>query len=191
MSYILPLGTDNAIYIGDRWIESNLAASTYVWLPLTISGTDVTLDWQDSWSPDLESGTWSAPSDTNRVEGESGELAGGARVISCGECSGGEAAGYIGGEDGGTVTFTNVVGSGSRATLAIKYRNGDTDPRYATVTVNDTPYEVAFLSTRHRSDIAGTSTLHCELAEGENTVVFSTSDGSWGPDVDELVVSVY
>lgn len=151
----------------------------------------MTLDWQDSWAPDVEAGTWSAPSETNRVEGENGALGGGAQVISCGECSGGDAAGYIGGEDAGTVTFSNVVGAGSRATVAIKYRNGDTDPRHATVTVNDTPYDVDFLSTRHRSDIAGTSSLHCDLVEGENTIVFSTSDGSWGPDVDEVVVGVY
>ena len=188
----MPLGSDNAIYIGDRWIKSNLAASTYVWLPLTISGTQVTLDWQDSWAPDVTAGTWSAPSNTARVEGESGQLAGGARVISCAECSAGKAAGYIGGESGGTLTITNVAGSGSsRATVAIKYRNGDTEPRHATVTVNDIPYDVAFLSTRHRSDIAGTSSLHCDLVDGDNTISFSTSDGGWGPDVDEVVVGIF
>ena len=126
------------------------------------------------------------------MEGESGTLGGGARVVSCAECSKSEAAGYVGGEEGGTLTLDNVVGTGGeRATVAIKYKNGDTDPRHATVTVNDTPYDVAFLSTRHRSDIAGTSSLHCELVEGQNTIVFSSSDGSWGPDVDEVVVGVF
>lgn len=186
----MPVG-DSAIYIGDRWIESNLAASTYVWLPLTISGTRVTLEWHDSWAPDVEAGTWSAPASTARAEGEGGQLGGGAQVISCSECSASEAAGYIGGEDGGTLTLNNVAGSGSRSTVAIKYRNGDTDPRRATVTVNDTPYDVAFLSTAHRSDIAGTSPLHCDLAEGGNTISFSSADGSWGPDVDEVVVGIY
>lgn len=191
MSYILPLGTENAIYIGDRWVKDNLAASTYVWLPLTISGTEVTLDWQDRWAPDLASGTWSTPSDTTRVEGESGDLENGARVISCSECSGSQAAGYIGGDEGGTVTFNNLPGSGtSRATIGVKYRNGDTDARHATVTVNDVEYDLAFLSTRHRSDITHTSSLHCDLKEGENTISFSNDEG-WGPDVDEMVLPVW
>lgn len=30
-------------YMGDRWLSTDLAASTYIWLPLTISGTTATL----------------------------------------------------------------------------------------------------------------------------------------------------
>ena len=30
-------------YMGDRWVSSNLMRSTYVWLPLTLSGTTATL----------------------------------------------------------------------------------------------------------------------------------------------------
>jgi hypothetical protein len=32
-------------YMGDRWFSSNLMASTYIWLPLTLSGTTATLVW--------------------------------------------------------------------------------------------------------------------------------------------------
>jgi hypothetical protein len=32
-------------YMGDRWLSSNLMASTYIWLPLTLSGTTATLVW--------------------------------------------------------------------------------------------------------------------------------------------------
>ncbi|KAJ3549145.1 hypothetical protein NM208_g657 [Fusarium decemcellulare] len=188
VSYIQPLGTDNAIYIGDRWVSTNLAASTYIWLPLTVSGTKVTLEWRDSWSPDVAKGTWSERSGEASIEGEDGELAGGARVISCSECSGDQAAGYLGGDEDGTVTFKDVKSSGGRQTINIKYRNGDTGSRHASVTVNGESQRVAFLSTRHASSEAGSSSLHCDLDEGSNTIVFSAVDGGWGPDVDELLV---
>ncbi|KAF5011564.1 hypothetical protein FDECE_2329 [Fusarium decemcellulare] len=188
VSYIQPLGTDNAIYIGDRWVSTNLAASTYIWLPLTVSGTKVTLEWRDSWSPDVAKGTWSERSGETSIEGEDGELAGGARVISCSECSGDQAAGYLGGDEDGTVTFKDVKSSGGRQTINIKYRNGDTGSRHASVSVNGESQRVAFLSTRHASSEAGSSSLHCDLDEGSNTIVFSAVDGGWGPDVDELLV---
>ncbi|KAF4458926.1 glycosyl hydrolase family 43 [Fusarium albosuccineum] len=188
VSYIQPLGTDNAIYIGDRWVSTNLAASTYIWLPLTVSGTKVTLEWRDSWSPDVAKGTWSERSGETSIEGEDGELAGGARVISCSECSGDQAAGYLGGDEDGTVTFKDVKSSGGRQTINIKYRNGDTGSRHASVSVNGESQRVAFLSSRHASSEAGSSSLHCDLDEGSNTIVFSAVDGGWGPDVDELLV---
>lgn len=34
---------DKNRYMGDRWVSTNLMTSTYVWLPLTISGTTATL----------------------------------------------------------------------------------------------------------------------------------------------------
>lgn len=30
-------------YMGDRWLSTNLMASTYIWLPLTLSGTSASL----------------------------------------------------------------------------------------------------------------------------------------------------
>lgn len=35
--------TDPGRYMGDRWISTNLMASTYIWLPLTLEGTNATL----------------------------------------------------------------------------------------------------------------------------------------------------
>lgn len=190
VSYIQPLGTDNAIYIGDRWVDSNLAASTYIWLPLTISGTDVKLEWHDSWAPDVAKGTWSERGSETSHEAEDADLANGAIIISCGECSGDEAAGYIGGGTNGIVTFDNVKStSNGRETINVAYRNGDIDSRHAQVSVNGVLQPLAFLSTRHHhSSEIGISSLSCELKEGSNTIVFSTSDDTWGPDVDRLLV---
>ncbi|KAF5022536.1 hypothetical protein F66182_5438 [Fusarium sp. NRRL 66182] len=172
VSYIQPLGSSNAIYIGDRWVSSNLAASTYVWLPLTITGTQVKLEWRDSWAPDVTRGTWSE-TNTTGLEGETAQLENGATVITCNGCSGQRAAGYIGGGTRGSVTFEQVQGTGGRDTINIKYRNGDTAPRYARVSVNGESQRVAFQSTRHTSE-PGSSRAFFTLNEGaSNTIVIS------------------
>ncbi|KAF4960748.1 hypothetical protein FSARC_10377 [Fusarium sarcochroum] len=186
VSYIQPLGNDKAIYIGDRWVSSNLVASTYVWLPLTISGTEVKLEWKDSWTLDVAKGTWSETEKTG-TEGEDGQLANGATVISCSECSGQKAAGYIGGDKKGSVTFEDVKGSGGRDTIVFNYRNGDTASRHADVSVNGKSQRVAFLSTRHLSGI-GSSSAFVELEAGSSNKIIVSNDGEWGPDVDELLL---
>ncbi|OJJ65124.1 hypothetical protein ASPSYDRAFT_139499 [Aspergillus sydowii CBS 593.65] len=196
VNYVLPLGTDKAIYMGDRWVSSNLAASTYIWLPLELDGATANLAWYDSWSVDLSSGTWSEPANVLEYEGEDGELSGGARTIDCSQCSGGSAAGYIGGdadsENEGVVVLEADVdmqsGGSERVTLDIRYLNGDSNPRYAAVSVNGGQAQtVAFISTAHHSDTAGSSAVHVELTSGFNTVQISGT-GGWGPDIDQLVI---
>ncbi|TDZ13346.1 hypothetical protein C8035_v004418 [Colletotrichum spinosum] len=187
VSYVLPLGADKAVYMGDRWHSTNLAASTYIWLPLAFDGTTVTLDWHDSWTVDVAAGTWSEAKPTIQLEGEAADLANGARVVGCGQCSGAEAAGYLGGDEDGSAVFSFESGAADRVTLIVKHKNGDTGSRHAAVTVNDEEQGVAFLSTNHHSDRAGSSTVHVDLKAGANTVRFSGSEG-WGPDVDQLIV---
>ncbi|OKK23383.1 glycoside hydrolase [Streptomyces sp. CB02488] len=50
------------IYAGDRWNTGDLGSSPLVWLPLTISGTTVTVSWQNSWTLDTGTGTWTGTS---------------------------------------------------------------------------------------------------------------------------------
>lgn len=60
-TFTLPIaGSSGTIYmyLGDRWNSNNLAASTYIWLPLTISGTSVSMAWYNGWSANLSNGTW-------------------------------------------------------------------------------------------------------------------------------------
>lgn len=172
--------------MGDRWHSTNLAASTYVWLPLRIEGTSVTLDWHDSWNVDVAAGTWSESTVTTEIEGETAALANGARVVDCSQCSGSSAAGYLGGDIDGTATFDFSVAAADRVTLVVNHKNGDRPSRYAAVSVNGKEQAVAFLSTSHLST-TGSSAVHVDLVQGENTVTFSRSKG-WGPDVDQLVV---
>lgn len=179
--------------MGDRWVSSNLAASTYIWLPLELDGTTASLTWYDSWRVDLDSGTWSEPANILEYEGEEGELSGGARAIDCSQCSGGVAAGYIGGDpDNGVVVLDADVdtqsGESERVTLNIRYLNGNTNPRYAAVSVNGGEAQTAaFISTAHHSDTAGSSAVHVQLNSGSSTVQISGT-GGWGPDIDELVI---
>lgn len=47
------------IYAADRWTTGNLGTSPLIWLPMTVSGTTVTVGWQRSWTLDTTAGTWS------------------------------------------------------------------------------------------------------------------------------------
>jgi hypothetical protein len=101
-------------------------------------------------------------------------------VISCSDCSGGEAVGYIGGPSGGTLTFNGVTSDATTTTtLRIRYANADSTPRYATVTVNGVSHIVAFIPTGSDNTIFD-SVLTTPLNEGSNKIEFSTYNGGWG-----------
>jgi hypothetical protein len=46
------------IYAGDRWNSNNLSMSQYVWLPLTINGTTMSMSFSATWSLNLGTGVW-------------------------------------------------------------------------------------------------------------------------------------
>lgn len=121
-NFILPVG-NTFIYMGDRWLSSNLMASTYVWLPLTISGATASLPTNYiNWVVDTSTGAYAnGPSETSD-EGEGAALSGGAKVVSCSGCSGSNAAGYIGGTSGGVATFNSVSSTvATTTTIRVKY----------------------------------------------------------------------
>lgn len=186
-NYILPFG-DGAIYMGDRWVSSNLMRSTYVWLPLTFSGTTVTMKNQVNWTPNVSAGTWAAGPSESQPEAEAAAVAGDARTLDCSGCSGGKSVGYIGGSAGGSVTFSSVSSSAAtRSSIRIKYLNGDSTQRFATVTVNGASQKIAFLPTA--GGTPGSSVLNADLKSGTtNTVTITTTDGTWGPDIDRIMV---
>lgn len=186
-NYVLPFG-DGAIYMGDRWVSSNLMRSTYVWLPLTFSGTAVSMKNYVNWTPNASAGTWAAGPGETQPEAEAAAMANGARTLSCSGCSGGTSVGYIGGSSGGSVTFSGVSSSAAtKSSVRIKYVNGDSGQRFATVTVNGAGQKLAFLPTA--GGTPGTSVLNVNLKSGAaNTVVIATTDGTWGPDIDRIMV---
>ncbi|XXH01330.1 hypothetical protein Hte_007688 [Hypoxylon texense] len=192
-NFVLPVGSSAAIYLGDRWKSTNLMTSTYVWLPLAVSGASVKMADAESWVPNLSTTSSSAstakPAET-AYEGEAARYGGQARSVSCSGCSGGTAAGYVGGPDRGTVTFSGVRSdAAARSTVRIRYANGDSSPRYANVRVNGgAAQKVAFLPT---SGSVSASTLHVDLKAGStNEVVIEGVGDGWAPDIDRLIVPV-
>lgn len=185
--YILDYGNGNIMYMGDRWVSSNLATSTYLWLPLTISATSVSMKNYVSWIPNV-GGKWAGPTSEGSYEAEAGTYAASAKSVDCSGCSGEKAAGYIGGSDDGKVTISGVNSSkNALTTIRVKYMNGDTGPRYAGVSVNSgAKTKLAF--EKNGADPAS-STLHANLKSGNaNTIVIEGLDGGWGPDIDRLMV---
>uniref|UniRef100_A0A093UKK8 Uncharacterized protein n=1 Tax=Talaromyces marneffei PM1 TaxID=1077442 RepID=A0A093UKK8_TALMA len=93
-NYILPFpGNRTVMYMGDRWISTDLVASTYVWLPLTFSGTTVTMADYTSWVPNVQADSWSTAPSENRYYGVNATLTKGAVIVSCSGCYDNEAAG--------------------------------------------------------------------------------------------------
>ncbi|KAI0433573.1 carbohydrate-binding module family 35 protein, partial [Xylaria sp. FL1042] len=187
-NFILPFG-DGAIYMGDRWVSSNLMRSTYVWLPLSFSGTTVSMKNYVNWTPNASAGTWAAGPGETTPEAEAATIANGARTLSCSGCSGSTSVGYIGGSSGGSVTFNDVSSqAATKTSIRIKHLNGDSSQRFATVTVNGVSQKLAFLPTDDGST-PGSSVLNVNLNSGAvNTVVITTTDGTYGPDIDRIMV---
>ena len=187
-NFILPFG-NGAIYLGDRWVSTNLMRSTYIWLPLTISGTTASMNDYVNWVPNVSASTWAVGPSETQPEGEAATLANGATSISCTGCSAGKAAGNIGGSSGGTVTFSGVSSTAdTKTTIRIKHLNGDSSQRFATVNVNGVSQTVAFLPTAD-GNTPGSSIVHAQLKNGlVNTITISTTGGTWGPDVDRIMV---
>ncbi|KAH7400259.1 glycoside hydrolase family 43 protein [Cadophora sp. MPI-SDFR-AT-0126] len=179
------------MYMGDRWMKNNLMTSTYVWLPLELSGTTATMADRVNWILNISAGTWSAgPSETTpEAESSTNTLANGAKSLACSGCSGTTDIGYIGGSPGGTLTFTNVTSSvATTSTIRIKYINGDSTQRYANVVVNGVGTVVAFVPTVGSTPLS--STLTVPLNKGVNTIRFEAYNGGWGPDIDRLMVPI-
>ena len=61
-AYVIPVQGTQAttyIYAGDRWQDPDLVGSKYIWLPLKISGTSLSLDNYAEWQLNLTTGRWS------------------------------------------------------------------------------------------------------------------------------------
>jgi len=182
------------MYMGDRWISTDLGASTYVWLPLNISGTTATLTNEVNWILNIAAGTWTVGPAENWPEGEAATsvLTDGAIILACSGCSGGESVGFIGGPPGGTLTMNGIISSVTTAgtTLRIHYTNGDSTQRYSTVLVNGVAHIVAFVPTVN-DNTPGTSTLTVPLKSGSTNVIeFETFEGGWAPNIDRIMVPI-
>jgi len=94
-TYDMPISSNFAIYMGDRWRPTLLGSSRYIWYPLSWSSGSPQIVPADVWSLDLLAGTYSAATGTT-YEAESGTISGSATVASNSGFSGGKAVGYLG-----------------------------------------------------------------------------------------------
>ncbi|QRV98871.1 glycoside hydrolase family 43 protein [Ceratobasidium sp. AG-Ba] len=190
-TFVLQVG-NNFMYMGDRWFSNNLMRSSYIWLPLSVSGTTLSLpNNYVNWVMDANSGSMTAGPSENWYEAENASRSGAAVVASCSGCSGGSAVGYLGGSGNGVLTFNNVGSNAStRTTLRIKHENGDTAQRYGTITVNGVSQTVAFLPTAD-GQTPGSSVVHVSLNSGtSNTVIIAKSGDGYVADIDRLMVGI-
>lgn len=199
-SFVLPItgsaGT-SYLYLGDRWTgpPSVLSSSSYVWLPLDVSGTTVSLPaWYDAFGVNLTTGQFdtSTPPQSRYGANSSGlALSGGAVVSSCAaQCFVmGNKIGYLGGPSNGTATFPNVTtATAGNHTLYIRYINNDSTPRYSTVTINGTNTTVTFPPT---GPYGTAVTIPFNALTGSNSISVSQATvanqaTSYGPDVEEI-----
>jgi hypothetical protein len=185
-TFVLPVG-DGFMYMGDRWVSSNLMRSTYVWLPLHISGTTASMKNAVNWVVDPSTGSMTSGPEEKSYEGEAATLSGGSKSISCSGCSGGKAAGYVGGSAGGVLSMADVQSSAAtRTTIRIKHLNGDKSQRFAEVSVNGKSQKVAFLP--HGGGDSASSVVHVDLKQGVNEVKIGVSGGGWAADIDRVMV---
>jgi len=58
-TYVIPIGgsqTTTYIYAGDHWTYPQLMNSQYIWLPLVVNGTKISMDYAAQWSLNLGTG---------------------------------------------------------------------------------------------------------------------------------------
>jgi hypothetical protein len=76
-TFVLPVtgsGGTTYIYMGDRWISGAINNSSYIWLPLTVSGTTLSLPWVNNWTLNVGAGTWANASFSSLQTGAYHEL---------------------------------------------------------------------------------------------------------------------
>lgn len=110
----------------------------------------------------------------------------GASRSGCGDCSGGGKIGNLNPDSTATVPGIIADGAGTYD-VVVHYLSGD-DSRALTITPNDGEPITAPVPSTGGWDRVGTVTVSIPLQAGENRLIISAPDGSWGPDVDRLVI---
>jgi alpha-galactosidase len=122
------------------------------------------------------------------AESSANTVAGGARVATCTNCSGGKNVGYIG--KGGTLQFNKVnVSKAGTYVLNVAFVDGDAG-RIEDISVNGaavTPF--VFMGTADDNwDRVQVLEIVASLNAGNNTILFSNAS-AYGPDIDRITVS--
>ncbi len=124
---------------------------------------------------------------TTSYEAEAAALAGGAKVATCSNCSGGKDVGYIG--KGGTLQFNNVnVSKAGSYVLNVSFVDGDAG-RITNISVNGgaaTPLIFTGTADVNWNKVQVLKII-VSLNAGNNTLLFSNAS-AYGPDIDRITV---
>lgn len=147
------------------------------------------MPYRDVWSLDPISKTWSG-SKTTVLEPQDAKLSNGARLVGCDGCSSRSAAGYLGGPERGTVTFSGGLSKCcKKATIVLVYVNGDLTSRFASVTVNGKKQKVEFPPSFNDQQISNVIIYGNFHSGSDNTIVVEGDDGGWAPNIDKIILA--
>lgn len=205
--------TTTHLYLGDGWNSFDLEDSRYVWLPLTIEGKGIKLEWYDVY--DLDVGTGRVEEVVGTAYPASAEggttFTGNAYLQEASFATNGLIATGIYGNDS-TVTFNNIQGTGQEQWISFYYQNTDdmgfgNNPggspdriggsfqlrRISSVVVNGNTQEMQTLVARDSNKGVILSTpLLLRLEEGGNNSItvggLSNGFDVKGADLDRIVV---
>lgn len=184
-AFDLPINSNFAIYMGDRWRPSLLGSSRYMWFPLSWSSGKPQIVQADVWSINLSAGTYTAATGTT-YEAESGTISGSATTLSDSSFSGGKAIGFLG--HGGSVTINNVQGTGSAQWVALYYANGDSTWRNTTVSVNGGASVLVDQPNTGGGHVILSVPVKLTLRSGANSIALGSGQSNYAADLDKIIV---
>jgi hypothetical protein len=118
------------VFTSDRWNTSNLGASAILWLPMTVSGSSLSVGWHNAWSINTATGSWSDVATTTEVSAASGkclddasqsDIPGATADIWACNSGGNQAFQYAGGELQTEGLCLDVYGAGTAAGTAVDF----------------------------------------------------------------------
>ncbi|EPQ28064.1 uncharacterized protein PFL1_04391 [Pseudozyma flocculosa PF-1] len=179
------------VYIGDRWWETDLSQSRYVWQPFK----DNVLDYRPLWRINLQDGSYTSPASTTyslsagKVSGSNAKTV----FAACSACPSGKIGTYIGA--GGSVTLSGVQtpdGSAGAVWVSVYYVNSDSYPNWRSGTIqvgSSAPVAVTFPTGGSLSGHLQDTPVKVNLAAGKNTVTLAgPSGGGYAADISHIVV---
>ncbi|CAL8141187.1 unnamed protein product [Orchesella dallaii] len=189
-NYVVPLPDGKFMFAGDRWNRNDLSDSRYVWLPIQFgSENTISISWSAQFSLDIATGS---TSDRSSIAYDSrspeAELVGGATVMPCSGCDNGDSVGYIG--MGGKLIFRGVRGSQNAIhSVLIRYANGDSTWRFATLKVNNGAWERNITFPKSGGgQVTKQIVVQVPLNQGAVNEIEISNENGYGPDIDVLKV---
>ncbi|CCF52754.1 hypothetical protein NDA11_007473 [Ustilago hordei] len=181
------------VYLGDRWWETDLQQSSYVWYPLV----NRQLVHAPLWKPDASNARgYSAPSNkTFPLSPSTTTISGNSQAVfsSCSACPSGQIATYVG--DGNTFTLNSVStpsGAAGNVWISIYYSNQDSYPdwRFGTVSVNGASAQnVTYPTGGSPNGVLQDTPVKVQLSAGSgNKLTFGARGGDSAADISHVIV---